>query len=146
MGTLFNRRSLCAVLVFMTAAAVLAILRAWLTDDAFISFRYARNLVEGHGLVYNPGERVEGYSNFLWTLWCALGLWMHIPAGLWAQIWGVVFYAASVGLLSIHLMALRPRSWSIQLALALTVLMAVLHPPEASGGTGWPVELWPWPA
>ena len=40
----------------------------FLTDDAFISFRYARNLLEGHGLVFNPGERVEGYSNFLWVL------------------------------------------------------------------------------
>ena len=38
-------------------------------DDSFISFRYARNLVDGNGLVYNPGgERVEGYTNFLWTL------------------------------------------------------------------------------
>ena len=42
---------------------------AWfLTDDAFISFRYARNLLEGHGLVFNPGEYVEGYTNFLWIL------------------------------------------------------------------------------
>lgn len=37
-------------------------------DDAFISFRYARNLAEGHGLVWNIGERVEGYTNFLWTV------------------------------------------------------------------------------
>src|SRR5437870_9145345 len=37
-------------------------------DDAFISFRYAENLVRGYGLVYNPGERVEGYTNFLWVL------------------------------------------------------------------------------
>ena len=53
---------------------------AWfLTDDAFISFRYVRNLVEGHGLVFNSGEYVEGYSNFLWVLelaalWGAFGL------------------------------------------------------------------------
>jgi arabinofuranosyltransferase len=40
----------------------------FLCDDAFISFRYARNLVEGHGLVFNVGERVEGYTNFLWVL------------------------------------------------------------------------------
>ena len=46
----------------------------WLVDDAFISFRYARNLLEGHGLVFNPGERVEGYTNFLWTLELA-GIW-----------------------------------------------------------------------
>ena len=39
------------------------------TDDAFISFRYALNLSEGHGLVFNPGyERVEGYTNFLWVV------------------------------------------------------------------------------
>lgn len=37
-------------------------------DDPYISLRYARNLAEGHGLVYNIGERVEGYSNLLWVL------------------------------------------------------------------------------
>ena len=42
---------------------------AWfITDDAFISFRYVRNLLDGHGLVFNPGEYVEGYTNFLWVL------------------------------------------------------------------------------
>ncbi len=40
----------------------------WIGDDAFISFRYARNFVEGLGLVYNEGARVEGYTNFLWTM------------------------------------------------------------------------------
>lgn len=45
-----------------------------LVDDAFISFRYALNLVEGRGLVYNPGENVEGYTNLLWTLIAAGGL------------------------------------------------------------------------
>jgi arabinofuranosyltransferase len=37
-------------------------------DDAYISFRYLENLATGHGLVYNPGERVEGFSNLLWIL------------------------------------------------------------------------------
>jgi hypothetical protein len=47
----------------------------FLIDDAYITFRYARNLVEGYGLVYNPlGERVEGYSNPLWAWLLALGL------------------------------------------------------------------------
>ena len=46
----------------------LAYVSRLLTDDAFISFRYVRNLLEGNGLVWNPGERVEGYSNFLWVL------------------------------------------------------------------------------
>ena len=51
----------------------------FLTDDAFISFRYVRNLLNGYGLVFNVGERVEGYSNFLWLLeiaaiWQVLGI------------------------------------------------------------------------
>ena len=40
----------------------------WIVDDAFVSFQYARHLEAGHGLVYNVGERVEGYTNFLWTM------------------------------------------------------------------------------
>ena len=40
-----------------------------LGDDAMISMRYARNFVQGHGLVWNAGERpVEGYTNPLWVL------------------------------------------------------------------------------
>lgn len=37
-------------------------------DDAYISFRYAHNLASGRGLVFNTGEQVEGYTNFLWTI------------------------------------------------------------------------------
>ena len=41
--------------------------RTWIADDAFISFRYARNLVDGLGLVFNAGERVEVCTNPLWA-------------------------------------------------------------------------------
>ncbi len=37
-------------------------------DDAYITFRYAHNLLEGHGFVYNPGERVLGTTTPLYTL------------------------------------------------------------------------------
>lgn len=46
---------------------------AWGSDDAWISYRYARNLAHGEGLVFNAGERVEGYSNFLYVLLIAAG-------------------------------------------------------------------------
>jgi hypothetical protein len=38
-----------------------------LFDDAMISMRYADNWVQGFGLVWNPGERVEGFSSPLWV-------------------------------------------------------------------------------
>src|SRR5262245_22165277 len=45
----------------------------WLpVDDAYISFRYAKNAVDGHGFVFNIGERVEGYTSSLWVFLLAL--------------------------------------------------------------------------
>ena len=51
--------------------------RAWgclpfIEDDAFISLRYARRLLDGHGLTWTDGRHVEGYSNFLWVMLNAL--------------------------------------------------------------------------
>lgn len=71
---------------------------AWVCDDAFISFRYARNLAAGLGLVYNAGERVEGYTNFLWTLFATVSHLLAIDPVLAAQILGVLSF---IGLLVI---------------------------------------------
>ena len=49
------------------ALAATLIQRYACVDDAYVSFVYARNLADGAGLVFNPGERIEGYSNFLWV-------------------------------------------------------------------------------
>lgn len=64
---------------FLLPCVVLClVLIAWVNrfvqDDAFISFRYAKHFVLGNGLVWNPGEYVEGYTNFLWTLLIATGM------------------------------------------------------------------------
>ena len=48
------------------------------TDDCYISFRYALNFYKGYGLVWNPGERVEGYTNFLWVIIMAFGMVLKI--------------------------------------------------------------------
>ncbi len=65
-------------MVIVALALVALILLAWsnrfIQDDAFISFRYADNFARGRGLVWNEGERVEGYTNFLWTLLISLPL------------------------------------------------------------------------
>lgn len=45
-------------------------------DDAYITFRYARNLVEGYGLVYNPGERVLGTTTPLYAALLAALAWL----------------------------------------------------------------------
>lgn len=63
-------------------------------DDAYISFRYAHHLAQGAGLVFNPGERVEGYTNFLWTILAALSLRLHLPAPLVLPLISLACFAA----------------------------------------------------
>src|SRR4051812_1351198 len=44
--------------------ALCSLFRDFVTDDAWISARYAENFAAGRGLVWNPGgPRVEGFSN-----------------------------------------------------------------------------------
>lgn len=45
-----------------------SIVVGWAHDDGYISMRYAYNLAHGNGLVFNPGDRVEGFTNLGWTL------------------------------------------------------------------------------
>ncbi|MBD3371304.1 MAG: hypothetical protein GF403_01155 [Candidatus Coatesbacteria bacterium] len=57
----------------LAAALILALVYAELfmwnsVDDTYIFLRYADNWLSGHGPVYNPGERVEGYTSPLWLL------------------------------------------------------------------------------
>jgi hypothetical protein len=71
-----------------------AVQLAWMSDDAFVSLRYAENLVNGLGLVYNTGERVEGYTNLLWTLLLAAGFWLGAPPIPTAHCLGILAYVA----------------------------------------------------
>lgn len=57
-------------------------------DDAYISFRYSHNLADGLGLVYNAGERIEGYTNFLWTLLLGLQAALGLDPVLMSKIMG----------------------------------------------------------
>ena len=53
--------------VFLSLLLSLYLFRDFVVDDAYISFTYSRNLADGYGLTYN-GMRVEGFSNYLWTV------------------------------------------------------------------------------
>ncbi|MGC6416854.1 MAG: hypothetical protein ACON3Z_07040 [Bradymonadia bacterium] len=61
----------------------------FLNDDAYISFRYADNLVRHGELVFNPGEKVEGYTNFLWTVLMAAVIALDGDPGLWSRVLGI---------------------------------------------------------
>jgi arabinofuranosyltransferase len=54
------------------ALATALVLSAWQCDDAFITFRTVENLFAGHGLRWNPDERVQAYTHPLWLLFAVV--------------------------------------------------------------------------
>lgn len=65
--------------------------REFIIDDAFIEFRFARNLMHGYGLVWNPGETPrENYSNFLSILLFAPALYLKFDPIVVSKIIGII--------------------------------------------------------
>ncbi|HYV86146.1 MAG TPA: hypothetical protein VFB49_09560 [Patescibacteria group bacterium] len=129
----FTRPARIVLLVAVAALAVQALALDYVVDDAYISMRYARNLVEGHGLVYNAGgERVEGYTNLLWTLLLAAAIACRLDPVLVARLVGI---AAGVGVLILaDRLARRDGlgSWSVLAPVFLAVNPALVT--WSSGG------------
>ncbi len=62
------RTDLLRPLPVLALVTGLLFVSAWLHDDAYISFRTIDNFLNGHGLTWNPGERVQVYTHPLWLL------------------------------------------------------------------------------
>lgn len=82
--------------VVFVAAAVLFLLAClrfadYFQDDAYIYLRYAENVVLGNGVVFNPGERVEGYTSPLWLAELCILVALGVPP-LWApRVLGILY-------------------------------------------------------
>jgi hypothetical protein len=88
-----------AALAILAYGLYRAIDLRWICDDAFITMRYVKNFVDGNGLVYNIGERVEGYTHFLWLMLLAASKAVgfdSVDASMWL---GIAAYAGIIILL-----------------------------------------------
>ena len=127
-----NRRWLWFGLLLVPYAALVH--RLWfVSDDAFISFRYARNLVRGLGLRFNSSENppVEGFSNLLWTLICALYEWVGLDLTVWVPFTSI---GCGVAVLALVYRRLLQQDVAILPALLATAGLA-LFPPFAAYST-----------
>jgi hypothetical protein len=148
------RAALAALLAVQLAASALYVARTsfqldgdrvfCLWDDAMISMTYARNLCEGHGLVWNPGgERVQGYSNLGVTL--AMSALHLLPlraahAALAFQLVCIALQTASLLLLA--RLAGREKPWLGVAAAAFAALAAPLAIWSLQGSDVAPQALW----
>lgn len=112
-----------------------------LFDDAMVSMRYAWNLAHGNGLVWNVGERVEGFTNPLWVVFMAA--WHLLPLSapqisLAIQVSGGVFLA--VNILVIYKIVQHLSDDLLALAAAL-IMVAFYGPLDVWGLLGMEVSV-----
>ncbi|MCA9389839.1 hypothetical protein KC571_00380 [candidate division WWE3 bacterium] len=85
-----------AIIVALSVLIILAGQVRFIQDDAFISFRYAHNLAQGNGLVWNIGEHVEGYTSFLWVIIMSIPHFLGINVELFSYLVGLSFFAGAL--------------------------------------------------
>jgi arabinofuranosyltransferase len=91
---------------------------AWQSDDAYITFRTVRNLWQGHGLTWNPGERVQAFTHPLWMMVCA------ICYGVSHEVYYSTLVVSILLALSAAVLLIRP-VWTVSaLAAAALLLLA----------------------
>src|SRR5580765_844558 len=116
-GGALQRFELAALVVAVGACVLLAWHMRFVCDDAYISWRYSRHLVEGRGLVWNPGgARVEGYTNFVWTVLSAVPLALGLNIERAMEVLGVALFGASLFLFRGVALGLGVGRWTSLLA------------------------------
>ena len=102
-------------------------------EDAFITYRFARNLAEGHGFVWNPGEPpVEGFTNFLWVVISAAAYRLGLDLSHVTQILGAL---AGLGTLLVSWRFAREILGMSSAAAMFTTAMLALCGPLAAWAT-----------
>lgn len=85
-----------AVLMVLLVLAIDLLFYPQTLDDAFIAFRYSQHLAEGYGFgAWNTtGEKVEGYTSFLWMLMIAIAEPLNLQTATLAKVFGIASHLA----------------------------------------------------
>jgi hypothetical protein len=123
-----GRRVILVALLVLAAVALVAhsLVFNFVTDDAFISFVYAKNFAQHGQLVFNLGEKaVEGYTNFLWTVLLGGLLKLGLPPEIMSRVLGTAVAIATFGTAAWLSRRLRAGHWSPWDALPALILAGV---------------------
>lgn len=120
-----------AALVWMHARYYLP----FISDDALISLRYAARLLDGHGLTWTDGPRVEGYSNLLWVLLTAAVGSLGVELVTAARALGIACTVAMMLALAWRVRTAEPRH-SVWLPTAFGLAFLALSAPVAVWAIG----------
>ena len=101
----FHNKSVFLIKVISVAIALLLSISIFVNnwnffhDDAYITLRYANNWISGHGLVWNEGEFVQGYTNFLYLIIISALGYLGLDLVFAARLVSITAYVATAILL-----------------------------------------------
>lgn len=64
---------------------------AWISDDAYVTFRTVENFIAGYGLGYNPFVRVQAYTHPLWLMLISVIYFIQLKIFGWSSDSGLYF-------------------------------------------------------
>lgn len=112
LGLSVSKNRFLLFVVFLTFFGYQAFLQIWwdnnsllghICDDAYISLVYAYNLFSGNGFVYNSGEVVEGYTNFLWVLVMTIPFFLGVDPVFFVKV--AAWISTCVLVVAVYLLA-----------------------------------------
>ena len=131
-GVTQNRSAALSLAVVATAFASVCLTNSYeIIDDAYITFRYARNLALHGQLVFNLGERVEGITNTLWALVLSPAALLRLPVEATAAVLSVL----CLGFTLFRLWQLGPLLGATRFAGAAAALLLIFNPNFVSSTT-----------
>jgi arabinofuranosyltransferase len=112
-----TREAKLLTVLFLLGFGVIVVRNAWLSDDAYITFRTVDNFINGYGLTWNPGERVQAYTH---------PLWMFLVSAVYffsREIYFTsLFLSIVVSLLTVSILAWRGARSTFSVSLGIAVL------------------------
>ncbi|TGK62398.1 hypothetical protein EHQ27_11840 [Leptospira wolffii] len=117
---LFRLKSIPGIEIWAAIGLLLVVSywNAWLSDDAFISFRVVDNFVNGYGLRWNIDERVQVFTNPL------LVLLLILPYSLWQNIVVISLIVSFLSCLGTILLLRKISSNGVAFLLAIGFLLS----------------------
>ena len=82
----------------------IVITTAWVSDDAYITFRSVENFLHKYGLVYNIGERVQTFTHPLWFFVLSTAYYLALRIGSFVN-WSLLYYVCVFVSILISLLA-----------------------------------------
>lgn len=100
----------------LALTAGVLIYNSWLSDDAFISFRATWNFIHGYGLRWNIDNRVQAFTNPLWTLISAVPLIVFKQSPTAIVFWCLLWTGLAIGILVFGILKNKPGRQILALA------------------------------